>query len=135
MPKPLYGKRAVRGPKIRLVKIVPRKTWDGYCPDCRRGADGLLCVNTKYLQVWCDCRSKRTQRTRVVIEVHVDVEHGPVFGQASFDVALEQVRERFQKIPGVVLATVREIGPTDVALRRKPIAKLNSKPKKARRKA
>ena len=35
---------------VRVVCKVPKK-WDGFCPDCKRGADGFGD------EVWCDCEA------------------------------------------------------------------------------
>ena len=45
------------GPPIRIVGKIPRG-WDGFCPDCRRGADGFGD------QIWCDCAPKKARRTK-----------------------------------------------------------------------
>ena len=62
MKKPISGKRAVTGPKIRLIEIRRRAGWDGYCRDCKRGADGWPCVARGLIQVWCDCPKKRKRK-------------------------------------------------------------------------
>lgn len=37
---------------VRIVCEVP-PNWDGFCPQCKRGADGFGCW------VWCDCGGKK----------------------------------------------------------------------------
>lgn len=55
---------------MRVVCQVPT-AWDGYCPSCRRGADGFL------NGVWCDCVAKpklTKDQIRAVLAEH-EVRH------------------------------------------------------------
>lgn len=45
-----------RGP-VRVVCPVP-KNWNGYCPECKRGADGFTDG------IWCDCLPPKQKKKK-----------------------------------------------------------------------